>query len=134
MSTLFISLLTLVLILVSAFIVLIILMQRTSQSGGMGASLGGGAAESAFGSDTNNVLTRGTIYGIVLFFVVAMALYLMYQAQAADSSEQLAVPGLSDLQLDPVATDDAVEAVVAGEAVEPETTQPAQPLTTDSTN
>ena len=94
MSTLFISLLTLVLILVSAFIVLIILMQRTSQSGGMGASLGGGAAESAFGSDTNNVLTRGTIYGIVLFFVVAMALYLMYQAQAADSSEQLAVPGL----------------------------------------
>ena len=134
MSTLFISLLTLVLILVSAFIVLIILMQRTSQSGGMGASLGGGAAESAFGSDTNNVLTRGTIYGIVLFFVVAMALYLMYQAQAADSSEQLAVPGLSDLQLDPVATDDAVEAVAAGEAVEPETTQPAQPLTTDSTN
>jgi preprotein translocase subunit SecG len=134
MSTLFISLLTLVLILVSAFIVLIILMQRTSQSGGMGASLGGGAAESAFGSDTNNVLTRGTIYGIVLFFLVAMALYLMYQAQAADSSEQLAVPGLSDLQLDPVATDDAVEPVVAGEAVEPETTQPAQPLTTDSTN
>ena len=117
MSTLFISLLTLVLILVSAFIVLIILMQRTSQSGGMGASLGGGAAESAFGSDTNNVLTRGTIYGIVLFFVVAMALYLMYQAQAADSSEQLAVPGLSDLQLDPVATDDAVEAVAAGEAL-----------------
>ena len=131
MSTLFISLLTLVLILVSVFVVLIILMQRTSQSGGMGASLGGSAAESAFGADTNNVLTRGTIYGIVLFFLVAMAVYLMYQAQAADSPEQLAVPGLSDLQLDKVAAEDAVDPAVS----EPDTKQPEEPLkTAESTN
>ena len=112
MSNLFISLLTLVLVLVSAFVVLIILMQRTSQSGGMGASLGGGAAESAFGSDTNNVLTRGTIYGIVLFFLVAMGLYLMYQAKAADAIEQLDVPNLTELL--PKA-DEASEAVIATE-------------------
>ncbi|MFT4902114.1 MAG: preprotein translocase subunit SecG [Lentimonas sp.] len=87
MGTLFISLLTLILLLLSAFIVLIILMQRTSQSGGMGASLGGGAAESAFGSDTNSILTKGTIYGIFAFFIVSMGLYLMYQARAADSDE-----------------------------------------------
>ena len=84
MATLLISLLTLVLLLISAFVVLIVLMQKTSQNGGMGAALGGGAAESAFGSDTNNVLTKGTIYGTIAFFVVSLALYLLYQAQAAE--------------------------------------------------
>lgn len=133
MSTLFISLLTLVLILVSAFVVLIILMQRTSQSGGMGASLGGGAAESAFGSDTNNVLTRGTIYGIVLFFLLAMALYLMYQAQAADSSEQLAVPGLSELQSEDVEAENVAENAVP-EATAAEATEAVDPQTSSASN
>jgi preprotein translocase subunit SecG len=87
MSALFISLLTLILLLISAFVVLLVLMQRTSQSGGMGAALGGGAAESAFGSDTSNVLTKGTIYGIICFFVVALVLYLMYQASAEEQLE-----------------------------------------------
>ena len=87
MSALFISLLTLVLLLISAFIVLIVLMQRTSQSGGMGAALGGGAAESAFGADTNNVLTKGTIYGIIAFFVTGLVLYLFYQARASEATE-----------------------------------------------
>ena len=84
MGSLFLSLLTLVLLLISVFIVLIILMQRTSQNGGMGAALGGGAAESAFGSETNNILTKGTIYGIFAFFVVSLALYLIYQARSSD--------------------------------------------------
>lgn len=84
MGALFISLLTLVLVLISAFVVLLVLMQRTSQSGGMGAALGGGAAESAFGADTNNVLTKGTIYGIIAFFVTALVLYLIYQGKAGD--------------------------------------------------
>ncbi len=83
MSALLISLLTLVLILISGFIVLLVLMQRTSQSGGMGAALGGGAAESAFGSDTNNILTKGTIYGIIAFFLVALGLFLLYQSAAS---------------------------------------------------
>ena len=87
MGTLFISLLTLTLLLISAFVVLLVLMQRTSQSGGMGAALGGGAAESAFGSDTSNVLTKGTIYGIISFFVVALVLYLLYQAISEEQLE-----------------------------------------------
>jgi len=89
MSTLLISLLTLVLLLISAFVVLIVLMQRTSQNGGMGAALGGGAAESAFGSETNNILTKGTVYGIIAFFLVALGLYLLYQAQAANTFEEI---------------------------------------------
>ena len=87
MGALVISLLTLALLLISAFVILIVLMQRTSQSGGMGAALGGGAAESAFGSETNSILTKGTIYGIISFFVVALGLYLIYQAQAGDRLE-----------------------------------------------
>jgi preprotein translocase subunit SecG len=89
MGALFISLLTLVLILISAFVILLVLMQRTSQSGGMGAALGGGAAESAFGSETNNILTKGTIYGIIAFFLVSLGLFLIYQAQAADRQQSV---------------------------------------------
>ena len=50
----------------------------------MGAALGGGAAESAFGAQTSNILTKGTIYGIIAYFLVALALYLIYQSQVAD--------------------------------------------------
>ena len=89
MGTLLISLLTLALLLISAFVVLIVLMQRTSQSGGMGAALGGGAAESAFGADTNNVLTKATVYGIIAFFLLALGLYLLYQAQAAERLQEV---------------------------------------------
>ena len=89
MSTLLISLLTLFLLLISAFVILIVLMQKTSQSGGMGAALGGGAAESAFGSDTNNILTKGTVYGIIAFFLVALGLYLLYQAQSTSATTEL---------------------------------------------
>ena len=89
MSTLLISLLTLVLLLISAFVILIVLMQKTSQSGGMGAALGGAAAESAFGSDTNNILTKGTVYGIIAFFLVALGLYLLYQAQSTSATTEV---------------------------------------------
>ncbi len=94
MSALLISLLTLVLLLISAFVILIVLMQRTSQSGGMGAALGGGAAESAFGSETNNILTKGTVYGIIAFFLVALGLYLLYQAQAGNTIEEVDMDAL----------------------------------------
>lgn len=87
MGALFISLLTLILILISVFVVLLVLMQRTSQSGGMGAALGGGAAESAFGSDTNNVLTKGTIYCTIAFFLVSLGLFLIYQSRAAERTK-----------------------------------------------
>ena len=67
----------------------LVLMQRTSQSGGMGAALGGGAAESAFGSDTNNVLTKSTIYSTIAFFVVALGLFLIYQSRITERNKIL---------------------------------------------
>jgi len=67
------------LILLSFFIVLIVLMQRTSS--GVGEALGGGATESAFGAQGGNVLTRWTIYSAVVFFILAFGLYLWCMAR-----------------------------------------------------
>lgn len=120
MGTLLISLLTLVLLLISAFVVLIVLMQRTSQSGGMGAALGGGAAESAFGSDTNNVLTKATVYGIIAFFLVALGLYLLYQAQAAESTKEVDMNTLMS------ETEESGVAETSAQVIESEITEPAQ--------
>ena len=115
MSALFISLLTLVLILISAFVILLVLMQRTSQSGGMGAALGGGAAESAFGSDTSNILTKGTIYGIIAFFLVALGLFLMYQSEASNRTQIVSAGELiSAEEVAPAAEIVVEESVVEG--------------------
>ena len=111
MSTLLISLLTLVLLLISAFVILIVLMQKTSQSGGMGAALGGGAAESAFGSDTNNILTKGTVYGIIAFFLVALGLYLLYQAQSTTAAPEMDMNSLISSQEEIPVGETNIEAV-----------------------
>lgn len=111
MSTLLISLLTLVLLLISAFVILIVLMQKTSQSGGMGAALGGGAAESAFGSDTNNILTKGTVYGIILFFLVALGLYLLYQSQSTIAAPEVDMNSLITSQEETPVAETYIEAV-----------------------
>ncbi len=66
---------------VSLFMVLIILMQKAKSDGGMGAAMGGGAAESAFGAETNTVLRKATIYCSVIFFVLSFGIYLAHQHQ-----------------------------------------------------
>jgi preprotein translocase subunit SecG len=78
-------------------------MQRTSQNGGMGAALGGGAAESAFGSETNNILTKGTIYGTIAFFLVSLSLYLLYQSDASKLPETVDVKTLLSSDAEPAA-------------------------------
>jgi preprotein translocase subunit SecG len=127
MSALFISLLTLVLILISAFVILLVLMQRTSQSGGMGAALGGGAAESAFGSDTSSILTKGTIYGIISFFLVALGLFLIYQSEASNRKQIVSAGELiSAEEVAPVVGDTAGTIEVGAPVVD------AEALTTET--
>jgi preprotein translocase subunit SecG len=70
------GILTFVLIVTSVFLVLVVLMQKAKNDGGLGAAMGGGMAEAAFGADTNNVLSKATINAAILFFVLAFALYL----------------------------------------------------------
>ncbi len=65
-----------VLVLICFFLVLVVLMQKPSASSGVGASMGAGAVESAFGAQGQSVLSRATLYAITAFFVLAFALYL----------------------------------------------------------
>lgn len=75
--TILIGFFTIVLVLLSLFLVLVVLMQRPKADSGLGAAIGGGgAAESAFGAETSNVLMRTTIVCAVLFFVLTFVLYL----------------------------------------------------------
>jgi preprotein translocase subunit SecG len=99
MLTFFIGFFTFLLILLSFFTVLVVLMQRPSANAGMGAALGGGAAEQAFGGEAGNVLTKTTIYSIIIFLLVSFGLYLGTMAKVAANererepvTRQLAVP------------------------------------------
>jgi preprotein translocase subunit SecG len=80
-----IGIFTFVLVLISVFVVLLVLMQRAKNDGGMGAALGGGATEATFGADTGNVLTGATIKAAVAFFILSFGLYLghIYQRNHA---------------------------------------------------
>ena len=76
MSSILIGIFTFVLIIVCILLVLVILMQRPNANAGMGAALGGGAAEGMFGGEAGNVLTKATVKLTVLFFVLAAGLSL----------------------------------------------------------
>jgi preprotein translocase subunit SecG len=94
--SLLLGILTFILIIVSLFLVMVVLMQK-SKDGGMGAALGGGAAEAAFGADTSNVLSKSTIYAAVLFFGMAFILYLgrIYERNHAKTLAGSALPTIA---------------------------------------
>lgn len=106
MTAILIGFFTVVLVLVSAFLILVVLMQRASSNSGMGSALGGGAAESALGGEAGNVLTRATIIGAVLFFALAFGLYLAHMS-SMDSGSVYGTGTLPTLA-DPEAEGDAI--------------------------
>ncbi|HTB80314.1 MAG TPA: preprotein translocase subunit SecG [Opitutaceae bacterium] len=97
------GILTFILILVSLFLILVVLAQRAKSDGGMGSALGGGMAESAFGGETGNVLTKATINASIAFFVLSFLLYLgnVYQrshgSAAAGALPSIPVPVTSPM-------------------------------------
>ena len=92
--SLIIAIFTFILILVSLVMVLLVLMQKAKNDGGMGAALGGGAAEATFGADTGNILTGATIKAAVAFFVLSLMLYLghIYVRNNAAAEAAAALP------------------------------------------
>ncbi len=88
--------LTAILVFVSLFLILVVLAQK-SKDGGMGAALGGGAAEAAFGAETNTVLSKSTIYSAIIFFVLALVLYLgrIYERAHASAAAGNALPTIA---------------------------------------
>jgi len=92
MLNILISLLTFALILISLFLVLVILMQRANTNSGMGSAFGGGVAESAFGTETTNILVKATKWSALAFFVIALVLYLLFMSReqgGASASDDL---------------------------------------------
>ncbi|PAW74785.1 MAG: preprotein translocase subunit SecG [Opitutia bacterium Tous-C4FEB] len=91
------GILTFFLIIVSIFLVLIVLAQKAKSDGGVGAALGGGMTEAAFGADTGNMLSKATIYASVMFFVLTLSLYLgrIYEQKHALAAATNALPTIS---------------------------------------
>lgn len=86
-----IGIFTFILILVSIFLVLVVLMQKAKSDGAV-AALGSSGMESTFGADTGNVLSKATINGAILFFVISFGLYLAHVYQSkhrADTDAKL---------------------------------------------
>jgi preprotein translocase subunit SecG len=97
MSTFFIIILSIALILISLFSILIILMQRPSEDAGMGSALGGGAVTSIFGGEAGNILHRWTIGSTISFFVLSCILSLLYMAREGKKKvvmDLIASPGI----------------------------------------
>ena len=70
-----------ILFLVCLLVVLVILMQRPSANAGMGSALGGGAAETVFGGESANVLSKLTSTLTVILFTLSFILYLGFVAK-----------------------------------------------------
>lgn len=120
------GILTFILILVSIFLVLVVLAQKT-KDGGIGSALGGGAAEAAFGAETTNVLTKATKYSAILFFVLAFALYLgrIYERKAASAAAGSALPTIAAPAPAPATGTTAAPAVSVPAPAAPAATAPA---------
>lgn len=103
--------------------VLVVLMQRPSANAGMGAALGGGAAESVFGGESANVLTKITGVLTFLLFILSFALYLAFIAEERRPESKL------DVLAKPAAGEAPapVPVVTQPEAVKPTTPAPVAP-------
>lgn len=91
-----IGILTIVLVIVSVLMILVVLMQRGSANGGLGAAMGGGMAESALGAESSSVLTGWTRNISIVFFVLVFGLYLgrLWVHERAMDEQKATLPDL----------------------------------------
>lgn len=107
-------LLTFALVLLSAFLVLIVLAQKSKSDGGVGAALGGGMTEATFGADSGNVLATMTRNGAIAFFVLSFGLYLAHIAREKAARAESILPKIEvPAAAAPAATPAAVPAASA---------------------
>lgn len=83
MLTFFIYLVGTLLVLVCLLIVLLVLMQRPKQEG-LGAAFGAGVTDQIWGSQTTNVLQKGTVILGVLFFVLSITLTVLEASKSRE--------------------------------------------------
>lgn len=78
MITLFIWLLTALLVLTSLFLILLVLVQLPKKEAGAGLAFGAGTADALLGAGSGNALTTVTKYTVVAFFLLSIALGVVY--------------------------------------------------------
>ena len=125
------------LFLVCILVVLVLLMQRPSANAGMGSALGGGAAETVFGGESANVLSKMTTTLTVILFVLSFGLYLGFVAREKPVSKALDAkatapvvpPAATAPVAAPAATAPTAPVVPAPAAAKPQST-PAPAATT----
>jgi protein translocase SecG subunit len=115
------------LFLVCILVVLVILMQRPSANAGMGAALGGGAAETVFGGESANVLSKMTTTLTVILFVLGFVAREKPSVKALDAAATAAPAAPAAAAAAPAAP--AAPAPVTAPAAKPQST-PAPAATT----
>jgi preprotein translocase subunit SecG len=85
MLSVFIVLVTILLVVVCLLLIVLVLMQRPKQEG-LGAAFGAGVTDQIWGSQTTNVLQKGTVYLGVMFFVLSLLLAILKAREAAQFS------------------------------------------------
>jgi len=94
MVTILISFFMFVLLVVSGLMSVIILMQKPSANAGMGAALGGGAAESVFGGEASGQLLKFTVRIAVAFFLLSFLLFMAIVAAERPATKDLSLPAM----------------------------------------
>ncbi len=139
-----IGILTIVLVIVSVLMILVVLMQRGSANGGLGAAMGGGMAESALGAETSTVLSRWTRNIAIVFFVLVFGLYLgrLYTHERALEANEATLPDLGGATDSNAAATSALQELISSseseqedasaEAAAPEDVEAAAPAAGDA--
>ncbi|MFI3290447.1 MAG: preprotein translocase subunit SecG [Opitutales bacterium] len=91
MDAIILGIFSFLMVLICVVLVFFVLMQKPNSDAGMGSALGSGAAETAFGGEASNILTKFTVRAVVLYFILAFCLYLGYIYASSDSSAETAV-------------------------------------------
>ncbi|HEY1663108.1 MAG TPA: preprotein translocase subunit SecG [Verrucomicrobiae bacterium] len=82
------GLLTVLLLLNSALLILLVLVQLPKKDAGAGLAFGGGAADALFGAGSGNSLTKVTKYATGVFFALALILgYVEMHAHRSNNSQ-----------------------------------------------
>lgn len=90
MLTFSIYLVATLLVITCLLLILLVLMQRPKQEG-LGAAFGAGVTDQIWGSQTTNVLQKGTVFLGVLFFVLSLTLCVL-EARKAKQFTGMNVP------------------------------------------
>jgi len=73
---------TVVLVIDCLLLILLVLVQLPKKEAGIGQAFGGSTTDALFGAGSGNALTKMTKYATGIFFVLTLAIYIMYNHQA----------------------------------------------------